>query len=333
MRSLREQSLRFNVPSKIVTIPFEGLSCGVHNIDSENIGLIFNIQRYSVHDGPGIRTVVFFKGCPLRCLWCSNPESQRTIPELIYNSTRCTQCMDCLPHCPEGAITKGEYGIVLKRKKCVGCGKCVEFCSNGARMISGSLIHVAEILKEIKKDDLFYRNSGGGVTLSGGEPFLQSDFLMILLKKCQDHGIHCAIETCGYAPWRKIQSCIDFIDLMLFDLKHLDPWQHKKYTGKSNELILQNLKKLFKTTVEIVVRVPVIPDFNDKDGDILDIGYLVSNLGRVRRIELIPYHRFGMTKYKQLGRVYRWNDKTVNCEWLDQIKFKIEKIGIEVGIV
>jgi pyruvate formate lyase activating enzyme len=192
---------------------------------------------------------------------------------------------------------------------------------------------VEEILKEVKKDDLFYRNSGGGVTISGGEPFFQSDFLLTLLNKCQDHGIHCAVDTCGYASWEKIQRSVDFIDLVLFDLKHLDPWKHKRYTGKSNRLILRNLKKLCLAGVETVVRVPVIPGFNDRDQDILDIAFFVGGLGQVRRIEVLPYHRFGVPKYKQLGRDYRWNNKRVDYGWLDRIKAKIERTGLEVEIV
>lgn len=332
MRSLLGRSLRFNF-SQNYHYSLKLYSKGVSIIDSKNSGLIFNIQRYSVHDGPGIRTTVFFKGCPLRCRWCSNPESQRTIPELLHNPTRCTICMTCQPHCPEGAITSGQHGITLDRKRCVACGECVEYCPNGARSISGTATHVTKILKEVKKDALFYRNSGGGITVSGGEPFLQFNLLLALLKKCQEYGIHCAIDTCGYASWEKIQRCIDFIDLVLFDLKHLDPAKHKRYTGKSNRVILLNLKKLCFAGVKTVIRIPVIPDFNDRNRDILEILYLVRSLGQVRRIELLPYHRFGVPKYKQLGRDYRWNDKSLDHEWLHRIKLKIQSAGFEVEIV
>ncbi len=267
------------------------------------MGLIFNIQPFSIHDGPGIRTTVFMKGCPLTCEWCSNPDSWNTFPEIMTRDIKCIGCGICADACPLQAITITRNGREIDRSKCNQCLGCVGVCDNEAIYASGTYMRVDEIVAEVIKDKIFYKNSGGGVTFSGGEPLLQREFLGQVLESCKQNGVHTALDTTGYAPWENIESVINYVDLVLFDVKHMDPEIHRHRTGVSNELILGNLQRI-ASKVKTWVRIPVIPGFNDTDSDILQIADFVSTLG-VEKVSLLPYHGLGQAKCEALGREYR----------------------------
>ncbi len=273
---------------------------------------IFSIERHALHDGPGIRTLVFFQGCPLRCRWCSNPEGLQARPQLLYNEQVCSSCGRCLPVCPAGAISRkegrapaaGQGRPANDRAKCTGCGTCVGVCPAGARRICGALMSVEEILPIILRDEVFYRHSGGGVTLSGGEPLVQADFAAQLLARCRSSGIHTAVETCGAVPWSSLEQVVPVTDLFLYDLKHLDAGKHRQSTGAGNGEILENLTRLSRRGASIIVRVPVVPGFNDTPGELKRIVEFARSLQIIREIHLLPYHRLGLVKYRQMER--RW---------------------------
>lgn len=271
-------------------------------------GLVCNIEHFALHDGPGIRTLVFMQGCPLRCLWCANPETQGVVPELLFHSERCTHCGICVTVCPQGASTLTQLGDVdIDRQVCKACGVCVEACLSGARVLSSRRMTVEEVLKDIRKDMPFYRNTGGGVTLSGGEPLMQWEFARSLLAECKRLWIHTAVETCGYhAKWQDISSVLENVDLLFFDLKHMDPTRHRELTGKSNGLILSNLRSISQSWHGcLVVRMPVIPTYNDSEEDVKAVAeFIATNRISLERLELLPFHRLGAPKYNALGRAY-----------------------------
>ncbi len=267
-------------------------------------GVVFNIQRYSIHDGPGIRTTVFLKGCPLSCLWCQNPESQSLKPELFYNRDRCVGCGKCIAVCPVNAIEMGDGKVLTDRSICTGCGLCVDACPEEAREVMGKLMTADEVVNEVMKDAIFYKNSGGGVTLSGGDPFAQPTFSAAILRLCKEKGMHTAIETCGYAPWTTIEKILPFVDLVLYDMKHMDAAEHRKLTGVSNELILDNAKRiLHEMHVPLIIRVPVVPGYNDSSDNIEALAaFVVNELSPFLQVHLLPYHRLGESKVQQLER-------------------------------
>jgi pyruvate formate lyase activating enzyme len=273
-------------------------------------GQIFNIQRYSIHDGAGIRTLVFLKGCPLRCLWCCNPESQKSQPELGFIESRCvgdSACgAPCLSACRLEAIHLNAQGSPeIDRKVCDVCGKCAEVCGKDALKVVGREMTVDEVMTEVEKDRAFYRRSGGGVTVGGGEPLAQHEFAAELLKAAQEAYLHTALETCGHAPWGHLEAVLKHVDLLQFDLKHMDPAKHQELTGQSNELILSNLKRVLsvKALQDVIVRIPVVPGCNDSEENIRRMAEFVTALG-LRQTELVPYHRLGVSKYAQYGMVY-----------------------------
>ena len=269
-------------------------------------GLVFDIQRFSVHDGPGIRTTVFLKGCPLRCDWCANPESQAGRIELLYWSGRCDCCGICLENvCPAHALSVSEDPagkIRLDRTVCTLCGDCVPVCPQGALQLSGRRMSAREVVEEVLKDAVFYRRSGGGMTLGGGEPLFQCEFAVELLREAKSSGVNTAVDTCGYAPWSDFQAALPYTDLILFDLKHINSEMHRRLTGVDCDQILQNLVRVRREAVALIVRVPIIPGLNDSVGDIDAIGTFVAALEPRPPIELIPYHRLGVSKYKAIGR-------------------------------
>ena len=264
-------------------------------------GIIFNIQGYSIHDGPGIRTTVFLKGCPLRCFWCQNPESQAIKPEILLNNSICTLCGRCITVCPTGASSLSEASSKIDRRQCTGCGQCVDICPIQARNLVGKTVTVDEVMAEVVKDKKFYENSGGGVTLTGGEPTIQPEFALEILRTCQEEGIHTVLETCGYAPWLTMQKLLKYTDLVLYDIKCMDTNKHRKATGKLNHLIINNAKKI-AAYKPMRVRVPLIPGFNDSVEDIRAIAEFVeAELGKVA-IELLTYNKLGEGKYQRLDR-------------------------------
>ena len=264
-------------------------------------GTVFNIQRFCVNDGPGIRTTVFLKGCPLSCVWCHNPESQRFEPEILFYKDKCTGCGRC---------------------KCVTAADRDFVCFNGAKEICGKTVSANEVTAEVLKDKPFYENSGGGVTLSGGEPLAQYDFSLELLKKAKENGIHTAIETCGYAEKSKILEIAKYVDLFLFDCKETDQELHKEYTGVDNKIILENLKALSDAGSKIILRCPIIPGFNDRAEHFKGISEIAGKLSGIEHIEVEPFHPLGESKYSALGRevadIPVPSGKTVD-KWIKQI--------------
>ncbi len=264
-------------------------------------GLVFNIQKYSIHDGPGIRTTVFFKGCTLRCWWCHNPESQSVDPELSLIDKRCLQCGQCLEVCPFGDERADAVLPHVDRQRCIRCGECVEACATGAREMVGRAMTVDDALGEILKDRIFYDDSGGGATMSGGEPIMQPQFCRELLAACRSEGIHTAVDTCGAVPREDLVSVAPLTDLFLYDIKVIDEQTHREHTGATNKAILDNLRELGRVHDNIWVRIPVVPGLNDTVQDMREIAHFAASTDGVRQINLLPYHEMGSGKTQRLG--------------------------------
>lgn len=273
-------------------------------------GWVFNIQYYSIHDGPGIRTTVFLKGCPLHCAWCCNPESIRPSPHLVHWPERCIGCDACMVACSNDAIEVDPDGRRrVNPERCDLCGRCVEVCFTGAWEQIGQKMTVDEVLSKVSADSLFYQVSGGGVTLSGGDPTFQPEFSRRLLQGCQERNIHTAIETSGCTSWRTWEMLLPHLDLILYDVKEVDPVLHREYTGQPNDLILDNLRKLARTGKRIILRRPVIPGYNDNLDSIVSLAELARSLETIQEIHLLPYHRLGQSKYERLGLEYALNNQ------------------------
>jgi pyruvate formate lyase activating enzyme len=251
---------------------------------------VFDIERNSYVDGPGIRTAVFFKGCNLRCAWCHNPESQSPKPQMMFYKNKCMGCGKCREKCPHNL------------ESCDLCGKCSLFCPQDARDICGKEYTVDEVLKEVLKDKAFYETSGGGVTFSGGECMLQIDFLAELLKRCKENGIHTAVDTAGHVPFEFFERIIPYTDLFLYDVKCFDSDKHRQYTGVENQLILKNLKRLLAKSTPVWIRIPIIPTVNDTEEELQRIKEYLSSCGIPEKVELLPYHAMGEHKYAAIGK-------------------------------
>jgi pyruvate formate lyase activating enzyme len=289
-------------------------------------GTIFNIQRYSINDGPGIRTTVFLKGCPLHCKWCHNPESISPEKEVLLREDRCIRCGDCSISCEQDAIQRDDDGFITDREKCIQCGNCIDVCFAEARILVGNEMTADEVITEILKDELFYTESNGGVTFSGGEPFLQHEFLYLLLAKCKQHNIHTAVDTTGYTSVEILQRSINFIDLFLYDIKTMNDAVHKSFTGVSNKLILENLKKLSEWQKNIIIRIPIIRGINDNLEEIRNIGVFVESLRNISEIHLLPYHKTGIEKYQRLGLDFQINNmEPPGAETIEMIAKELKK--------
>ena len=263
-------------------------------------GRIFDIKRYAIHDGPGIRTTVFLKGCPLRCDWCQNPESQGTDREIFLSPNRCIGCGKCIEACPEGAVSPQDRRP--DPLKCVRCGTCVEACPADARQLLGRDYSVDRLVAELERDRVFYDESGGGVTFSGGEPLVQPDFLRASLERCRALGLHTAVDTCGHVPPEQMEDFARRTDLFLYDLKAMDPGRHRDSVGVSNDLILENLRRVCEAGTPVWVRVPLIPGFNDGEDNLRATAEFVRALPGRPPLSLLPYHRTAAAKYRRLGR-------------------------------
>ncbi|MHC4323523.1 MAG: glycyl-radical enzyme activating protein [Planctomycetota bacterium] len=299
----------------------------------ETKGLVFDIKKYAIHDGPGIRTTVFFKGCPLKCQWCHNPESWKAQIELGLREGRCLVCGKCAEACPHDAISIVENRPVTDAEKCVLCGRCPDACPAGARQIIGAEMSVREVMSEVERDVIFYDQSGGGVTFSGGEPLMQPDFLLALLNQCRARNIHTAVDTSCYAEPGIAASVAEKADLFLCDLKHMDNEIHKRFTGVGNDLILENIRRISQSGKKIIIRIPIIPGFNDDQANIEATGSFAASLQGIGRIEILPFNRGGIEKSTRLaGEIEPMRVETPNERQMNSIAENLSNYVSEVNI-
>ena len=296
------------------------------------IGVIFDIQRYSIHDGPGIRSTVFLKGCSLRCFWCHNPEGIKPNPEIQFEPEKCIGCGECVLACTQGAQYLSSTQRFYDRDGCTVCGQCADTCYTGGLSLVGGTMSVEDVLAEVLPDRPFYQDSGGGVTLSGGEPVLQNEFACDLLARCQAENIHTALETAGYYPWEHLDRLLPHTDLVMMDLKHMDSERHRAATGAPNEKILANARRLAETDTPLVFRLPVIPTVNDNYDAVRAIACFVLELSDVRKapipIQLLPFHRFAESKYTSLGQRYRAHTLPATVENMQELKAIVKELGL-----
>lgn len=293
-------------------------------------GIVFNIQKFSLNDGPGIRTTVFMKGCPLRCIWCHNPESNAFVREIMYNEQKCVGCMKCASVCPEELHVFKNGRHIFKRDNCILCGKCEDICPASVLEIAGKDMSVDEVVSEVMKDKTFYETSNGGVTLSGGEPMAQFEFSLELMKAFKENGLHTAMETCGFAKEEHYRAIAPYTDLFLYDYKVTGSEKHKEYTDVDNKLILSNLKLLDSLGKSIILRCPIIPSINDTAEHFVSIANLANELKNIIEINIEPYHPLGSGKAKSLGRDYLLDDLTFPEE--ETVKKWIETVSEKTGI-
>lgn len=270
----------------------------------EGSGLIFDIKRFSLHDGPGIRTTIFLQGCPLRCTWCQNPESQPVKPRLFHSAAKCHDCRDCAAVCDQNAVQFSDAGWQLLADRCNHCGACVSSCPSGALSLVGMSETADNLARIVLRDRPFYARSGGGVTLSGGEPLGQAAFAREILARCHEQGIHTALDTTAYAAWPTLASLLPYTDLVLLDIKAFDSDLHRRLTGVRNEVILANARALAESDVDLVVRVPIIPGQNDDEANLRAVAHFLSGLPGLKEVDLLPYNRMAKAKYSRLGLDY-----------------------------
>lgn len=296
--------------------------------DENRKGLVFNIQRFSVNDGPGVRSIVFLNGCPLRCKWCCNPESQELKSVVMFKAQNCVGCRNCEVVCPTGASNLDIPGKI-DHSKCIVCGKCVDVCYHKALEMTGRWQTVDELMRELYKDRTIYRRTGGGITFSGGEAMVQHEFLLDMLKACKSLGWTTAIETTGYTTPEVIEKIVPWLDLVMMDIKHLNSAIHKEFTGVPNEKILLNAHKIASIAKEMIIRVPVIPGFNAKPEYIEDIARFTTTLPGVKELHLLPYHDLGSNKYAMLGKAYEmFGVQKPEAELMEDFKEIVENQGL-----
>ncbi len=288
-------------------------------------GIVFDIQRFAIHDGPGIRTTVFLKGCPLSCLWCHNPESQDPHPEIFFSPEKCIGCRYCESVCEHDGHSFVEGVHIYDRSECIQCAECTLECYVWALEVAGKEMTVTEVIAEVIKDRVFYQNSGGGMTLSGGEPMQQFDFSKALLVAAKDEGLHTCIETSGCSSWNRYAEILPYVDLFLYDIKETDPELHLKYTGVSNDLLASNLVKLDRAGARTMIRCPIIPGLNDRREHFEKIAAFANKLENVVEINILPYHPLGNSKTNRLGKELILQgigipEETQTREWLEMVQ-------------
>lgn len=293
--------------------------------------VVYNIQRMSTEDGPGLRTTVFLKGCPLRCLWCSNPESQSFTPQLMLFENLCTSCGRCMEVCPHRAVIKIGDAYNRDLELCTDCGMCVPECPSKARVLSGEMMDVSKVMEIVRKDSLFYANSGGGITIGGGEPTLAGEFVLDLLRTCQSEGLHTCVDTCGFCPPEQFQKVIELSDLLLFDCKHMLPQEHKQLTGHDNRIILTNLRAALESHAQVHIRIPLIPDLNDSEENVANLAIFLHKFG-INRVYILPYHAFGRNKFLALRREYP-RLETYTPEGLREVLTRFAQHGLQAEVV
>ena len=295
---------------------------------------VFNIQGYSIHDGPGIRTTVFLKGCPLRCLWCANPESHSPLPQLMFYSGKCVGCGKCADVCPTKVITLQDNIAATNRALCISCGLCVNICPAEAREIVGKAMTVDEVMEKVLEDKLFIESSGGGITVSGGEPLMHPDFTEALLSTAKANGLHTAIESSCFASHSVIEQVFRYVDLGLLDIKHMDSAEHKRLTGVPNETILDNLRYIYhELNVPFMISLPIIPGCNDSHKNIeATAAFIANELGKDVCLRLLPYHRLGEAKNDSLGKDMNFSFSIPSAEHMQQLKNILESFGLQVQI-
>lgn len=296
-------------------------------------GLIFNVQKYSIHDGPGIRSTVFLKGCPLSCSWCHNPESQCFEKELLLFNKRCIGCGECIKICKTGALLLNKNNLNRDADKCTLCGNCAKTCCTNAIEIAGRDVNAMELMRELEKDIIFYDSSKGGITISGGEPLSQGEFTLDLLERCKQLELHTAVDTSGYGGASILEEISKYTDLFLYDIKLIDRERHMQNTGVSNETILQNLKLLSSKGKRIWIRIPVVPGINDDEENIEATARLIKTTTGVEQVNLLPYHNAAIEKYKRLNMKYALSDtKIPQKDYMDEIAAAYQLHGINVLI-
>jgi pyruvate formate lyase activating enzyme len=301
----------------------DGLQLKKHD---ENNGFIFNIQKFSIHDGEGIRTLVFMKGCPLRCIWCCNPESQSFTEDILFVRTKCIGCGYCLVKCPQQAVSPDDFTI--DRGKCTVCGTCTNFCYAEAKKKVGRWVTIRDILHELEKDRIVFGHSGGGLTVGGGEPLSQPDFVRTLVKDAHQLSFSTAMETCGHGKWTDLEGIIENLDELFMDLKNMDPERHKQLTGVDNALILENAEKSAKTGVKLTFRLPLIPGCTDDEENVAATARFVSKLEGNVRLEILPYHRLGEDKFEWMDMEYDLKGVQVHDE---KVKRDMEELARSCG--
>lgn len=302
------------------------------SVDPEDCkGMIFNVQRFSLHDGAGIRTMVFMKGCPMSCAWCANPESQKPGEEIFLHKSNCIGCGTCIRFCPNHALSLDQEGLKIERNLCALCKTCIGVCNTGAITLVGREVTVKELFSEVAEDRLFFETSGGGVTFSGGEPFYQPEFLGAILQKCKNRDLHTVVETCGLADQRTIKDLMPLIDCVYYDLKIMNPEKHKAYTGADNEIILTNLRILAESGKQLLVRTPIVPGITSGKKNISSIGAFLQSIG-IKTMQILPYHAYGTGKYTSIGRSYLLKTEPPTGRRLAEIVNELAQYGVSAFV-